>query len=42
MINYAKILSATLLYLAGIKQFYDPGPLDRLIKDGFIKELYPR
>jgi ABC-type nitrate/sulfonate/bicarbonate transport system substrate-binding protein len=24
------------------KQFYDPAPLDRLIKEGFVKELYPR
>ena len=24
------------------RQFYDPGPLDQLAKEGFIKELYPR
>ena len=24
------------------KQFYDPGPLEQLAKEGFIKELYPR
>lgn len=24
------------------RQFYDPGPLDQLAREGFIKELYPR
>jgi NitT/TauT family transport system substrate-binding protein len=24
------------------KQFYDPGPLEQLVKEGFVKELYPR
>jgi NitT/TauT family transport system substrate-binding protein len=24
------------------RQFYDPGPLEQLAKEGFIKELYPR
>jgi NitT/TauT family transport system substrate-binding protein len=24
------------------KQFYDPAPLEQLVKEGFIKELYPR
>jgi NitT/TauT family transport system substrate-binding protein len=24
------------------KQFYDPGPLEQLTREGFIKELYPR
>jgi NitT/TauT family transport system substrate-binding protein len=24
------------------KRFYDPAPLEQLVKDGFIKELYPR
>ncbi len=24
------------------KQFYDPGPLEQLSREGFIKELYPR
>jgi hypothetical protein len=24
------------------KQFYDPAPLEELIKEGFVKELYPR
>jgi NitT/TauT family transport system substrate-binding protein len=24
------------------KQFYDPGPLEQLIREGFVKELYPR
>ena len=27
---------------ADARQFYDPGPLDQLAKEGFIKELYPR
>ena len=25
-----------------VRQFYDPGPLEQLAKEGFIKELYPR
>ena len=25
-----------------LRQFYDPGPLDQLAKEGFIKELYPQ
>jgi ABC-type nitrate/sulfonate/bicarbonate transport system substrate-binding protein len=24
------------------KQFYDPAPLEQLVKEGFVKELYPR
>ena len=24
------------------KQFYNPAPLERLAKEGFIKELYPQ
>jgi NitT/TauT family transport system substrate-binding protein len=27
---------------ADSKQFYDPAPLEQLVKEGFIKELYPR
>lgn len=27
---------------ADLKIFYDPAPLDRLVKDGFVKQLYPR
>jgi NitT/TauT family transport system substrate-binding protein len=27
---------------ADARQFYDPAPLERLAKEGFIKELYPR
>ena len=27
---------------ADAKSFYDPAPLDRLAKEGFIKQLYPR
>jgi ABC-type nitrate/sulfonate/bicarbonate transport system substrate-binding protein len=25
-----------------VRQFYDPAPLEQLVKEGFIKELYPR
>jgi len=25
-----------------VRQFFDPGPMEQLVKEGFIKELYPR
>ena len=24
------------------RRFYDPAPLEQLVKEGFVKELYPR
>ena len=27
---------------ADARKFYDPAPLEQLIKEGFVKELYPR
>jgi len=27
---------------ADARKFYDPAPLEQLVKDGFVKELYPR
>ena len=27
---------------ADARCFYDPAPLEQLVKEGFVKELYPR